>query len=200
MCQYKMRLTTKYILIFFTFIFLTFSVYGQDNNIIDLCVKGNLTIKLIRLDNELCYQIQKSKYSKTINLDRQNIIWKAFPQIVWTNDKYACALTFWTGPISYYLFLPLDKNVDLQYFTKNIVETDSINNNICFVDSVTDNSAIFTVQNLITKKKKLISAKLNEKNWIYPFYETIIMTKNTVKIITTIETLTLDIKEINIGT
>ena len=179
---------------------MAFSSYGQDSIIIDTYVKGNLNMQLFRYDNDLCYKIHKSDYNNTINLDKQNIVWKPFPTIIWTNDLYACVMTYWTGPLSYHLFLPLDEKVELQYITKDIEQTDSLNNNICFVDSLTDNNAIFTVQNLITKKKKSIFVKINEQNGIYPYYETIILTKNTAIIKTTIETLVIDIKEINNGT
>ncbi len=109
----------------------------------DIYTEDNLTIRLINSDSGVCIETVKGNFERIINLDKNKIAWKAFPSVIWANEQYACIMTFWTGPISYHLFLPTKDGLEIQYFTEDVERTDSINNNICYINTITDNAIFF---------------------------------------------------------
>lgn len=186
------------ILLVFVFFLLVVLAYGQDKVFLDEWSKGNVKVEMFRLDDELCFTVSKEDYSYTLNLNKENIVWKAMPEVKWISDIYVCVSTFWTGPFGHYAFLPLDDPYEMQYFSDiNILRMDSVNNNICIDDSIIpDNKIFFSIQNLVTKKKKTASTSINENNGVYPYYTDIIFSHDSVKIITRVDTLVVDIRDI----
>ncbi len=55
----------------------------------------------------------------------------------------------------------------------------------------------FTIQNLLNKRKKTTSIKIDKRNWVYPYYKEIIMTKDNLQIVTPIETKNINIEDIS---
>jgi hypothetical protein len=78
---------------------------------------------------------------------------------------------------------------------------DSTNNNIVYIDSVTENTnkVVFKVENLLTRRNKSVTFHIDRYNGNYPFYESIMLTKNKLKIKTAYENKIIDINEINNG-
>jgi hypothetical protein len=107
-------------------------------------------------------------------------------------------MTWWSQAESRHIFIPTKSTNELIYIDKDIEETDSINSNIVYIDSVfTDiNMVVFKAENLLTRKSKVLKLSINEKNGIYPYYDSILLTKNKLTITTATETRSIDIKEI----
>lgn len=140
---------------------------------------------------------QKREY----DLTKLNIPTKTPSEIQWANNEFACMMTWWSQAQSRHIFIPTKRTNELIYLDKDIEETDSLNNNIVYIDSVFNDSdnVMFKVENLLTRKSKVLELSTNEQNGIYPFYDKILLTKNKLTITTATEKKSIDIKEINNG-
>jgi hypothetical protein len=171
-------------------------------NVDDYMVLDKENIKIALRRNDGCCDwsiiqiIDEKEY--IINLEKEGIPQKQ-PELMWANDDFACFMTWWSQSLSIHVFIPLKKGNKMIYLDKDIKEMDTINNNIVYVDTVADKGekVIFAVENLLSRKsKKAYPIIINEKNGVYPFYESIIMTKEKVKILTRSNNQTINIKEI----
>ncbi len=108
-------------------------------------------------------------------------------------------MTWCSQAQSRHVFIPIKKSNDFIYFDKDIEETDSINNNIVYIDSVyiDQDKVVFKVENLLTRKSKILKLNISELNAIYPYYDKIILTRNKLTISTATEKKSIDINEIN---
>jgi hypothetical protein len=166
----------------------TYNEYKSDSVTIDL-KNDNFTVML-----------QIGGYRKEYDLSKLNIPTKT-PEIAWINNDFACMVTWWSQAQSRYIFIPTKRTNELIYLDKDIEETDSIYNNIVYIDSVYFNidKVVFKIENLLTRKSKPLELSINEQNGIYPFYDKILFTKNKLTIVTATEKKSVDIKEINNG-
>lgn len=140
---------------------------------------------------------QKKEY----DLTKLNIPTKTPSEIQWANNEFACMMTWWSQVQSRHIFIPTKRTNELIYLDKDIEETDSLNNNIVYIDSVFNDrdNVMFKVENLLTRKSKVLELSINEQNGIYPFYDKILLTKNKLTITTATKKKSIDIKEINNG-
>lgn len=167
------------------------NVYKSDNVSIDLKNDNFNFLILLTIGNEI----------REYDLSKLNIPTKTPSEINWANNEFACMMTWWSQAQSRYIFIPTKKTNELIYFDKDIEETDSVNNNIVYIDSIYNDfdKIVFKVENLLTRKSKILKLNINEQNGIYPYYDKIILTKNKLNIITATEKKSIDIKEINNG-
>lgn len=138
-------------------------------------------------------------FKREYNLNYLNIPLKTPIDINWINKDYVCIVTWSSQSQSRYVFVPTKPNNEFVYIDKDIEETDSINNNIVYIDSVYDilNKVVFKVENLLSRKSVSLEVSISETNGIYPYYEKIEMTKNDVKVIAKNEIRSIDITAID---
>lgn len=156
----------------------------------------------VKNDNFHFFVILKiGNYKREYDLTKLNIPTKTPDEVQWSNSEYACIMTWWSQSQSRHIFIPMKSTNELIYIDKVIEETDSINNNVVYVDSVYDNEnkVVFKVKNLLTRKSKSLELSINEQNSIYPFFDKLILTKNKLTMTTATEMKSIDIKEINNG-
>lgn len=167
------------------------NVYKSESVSIDLKNDNFNFLILLTIGNEI----------REYDLSKLNIPTKTPSEINWANNEFACMMTWWSQAQSRYIFIPTKKTNELIYFDKDIEETDSVNNNIVYIDSIYNDfdKIVFKVENLLTRKSKILELNINEQNGIYPYYDKIILTKNKLNIITATEKKSIDIKEINNG-
>lgn len=169
----------------------TYNVYKSDSVTID-----------VKNDNfDFVVLLSIGDFKKEFDLNKLNIPTKTPDQIQWINNEYACIMTWWSQAQSRHIFIPTKRTNELIYLDKDIEATDSVNNNVVYIDTVltSRDKLIFKAENLLTRKSKALEISINEKNGIYPFYDKITLTKNKVTIATQTATKSIDIKEINIG-
>jgi len=165
-----------------------YNVYKSDSVIID--VENN--------DFNFFILLTIGDFKHKYDLTKLNIPTKTPDDIQWANNEYACMMVWWSQSLSRHIFIPTKRTNELIYLDKDIEETDSINNNVVYVDTVFDSydTVIFTVENLLTRKTKSLTILINEQNWVYPFYDEILLTRNKLTIIAGNEKKTIDITEI----
>ena len=169
----------------------TYNVYKSDSVTID-----------VKNDNfDFVVLLSIGDFKKEFDLNKLNIPTKTPDQIQWINNEYAYMMTWWSQAQSRHIFIPTKRTNELIYLDKDIEATDSVNNNVVYIDTVlaSRDKLIFKAENLLTRKSKALEISINEKNGIYPFYDKIILTKSKLTIATATETKSIDIKEINIG-
>jgi hypothetical protein len=167
------------------------NVYKSDSVTIDVKYDNFNFFIVLTIGN------QKREY----DLTKLNIPTKTPSEIQWANNEFACMMTWWSLAQSRHIFIPTKRTNELIYLDKDIEETDSLNNNIVYIDSVFNDSdnVMFKVENLLTRKSKVLELSINEQNGIYPFYDKILLTKNKLTMTTASEKKSIDIKEINNG-
>jgi hypothetical protein len=140
-------------------------------------------------------------FKKEYDLTKLNIPTKSPDEIQWANSEYSCMMTWCSQSLSRHIFIPMKRTNELIYIDKDIEETDSINNNVVYIDSVyiENSKVVFKVENLLTRKHKTLELFINEQNSVHPFYDKINLTKNNLTITTSTEKKSIDIKEINNG-
>ncbi len=140
---------------------------------------------------------QKREY----DLTKLNIQTKTPDEIQWANNEYACMMTWWSQAQSRHIFIPTKRTNELIYLDKDIEEMDSINNNIVYIDSINYGigKVVFKAENLLTRKSKVLELSIKGQNSFYPFYDTLILTKNKLKITTASENKSISINEISNG-
>ncbi|MCC7521799.1 MAG: hypothetical protein IT220_09215 [Flavobacteriaceae bacterium] len=165
------------------------NVYKSDSVTIDI-KNDNFNFFIV-----LTIGSQKREY----DLTKLNIPTKTPCEIQWANNEFACMMTWWSQAQSRHIFIPTKRTNELIYLDKDIEETDSVNNNIVYIDSIYNDidKVVFKVENLLTRKSKTLELIINEQNGIYPFYDKIVLTKNKLSMTTATEKKSIDIKEIN---
>jgi hypothetical protein len=136
------------------------------------------------------------------DLRKMHIPTKTPNKLTWANNDYACMMVWWSQSQSRHIFVPTNPRNKFIYLDKDIEASDSINNNIVYIDSVyyEKDYVKFKVENLLTKKSKILELKYGEKNGSYPFYDSISLTKNKLEIFSQKENRKINISSINSGT
>lgn len=146
----------------------------------------SITIE-VRSDNFNYFILSNIKgLKKEYDLTKLNIPTKTPDEIEWINGDYACMMTWWSQAQSRHIFIPVKNENKFVYLDKDIEETDSINNNIVYIDTAfTDRDRIiFKAENLLTRKSKPLTISIGERNSVYPYYKIILLTKNKLTITT----------------
>jgi hypothetical protein len=121
--------------------------------------------------------ISRKNDSLTLDLNELHIPFKT-PEVTWVNKDFICISTWWSGPFARNLFIPLGKQLKAYiYIDKDIEWADSITNNVLYVDTVLNGQVNLVLENLLSRKKKLISFPLNPERSADTYYDSIQLTK-----------------------
>ena len=100
--------------------------------------------------------ISRKNDSMSLDLKALHIPFKT-PEVTWVNKDFVCISTWWSGPHARELFIPLGKQLkEYIYIDKDIEWTDSITNNVMYVDTVLNGQVKMILENLKSRKKKFI--------------------------------------------
>jgi hypothetical protein len=136
-------------------------------------------------------------FQQVYDLNKLHIPTKT-PELVWVNKDYACILTWWSQADARYIFVPTKRTNKMIFIDKTIEASDSISNNIVYIDTVlTADRIIFKAENLLNRKKITFPLRISNKNDIYPFYDEMLLERNKLTITVGNEEKIIDIKEIN---
>jgi hypothetical protein len=130
------------------------------------------------------FSIHISRKNDTLNLDLNalHIPFKT-PEVSWVNKDFICISTWWSGPFARNLFISLGKHLkEYIYIDKDIEWTDSISNNVLYVDTVLNGQVKLVLENLLSRKKKLISYPLNPEMPLDTHYDSLQFTKKQLTI------------------
>jgi hypothetical protein len=130
------------------------------------------------------FSIQIARKNDTLNLDLNalHIPFKT-PEVTWVNNDFICVSTWWSGPFARKLFIPLGKQLKAYiYIDKDIEWTDSITNNVLYVDTVLNDQVHLVLENLKSRKKNLISYPLNPERPLDTYYDSLQLTKKKLTI------------------
>mgnify|MGYP006871032434 CR=1 FL=1 len=130
------------------------------------------------------FSIHISRKNDTLNLDLNalHIPFKT-PEVTWVNNDFVCISTWWSGPFARKLFIPVGKQLKaFIYIDKDIEWTDSITNNVLYVDTVLNDQVNLVLENLLSRKKNLISYPLNPERPSDTYYDSLQLTKKKLTI------------------
>jgi hypothetical protein len=130
------------------------------------------------------FSIHISRKNDTLNLDLNalHIPFKT-PEVTWVNNDFVCISTWWSGPFARKLFIPVGKQLKaFIYIDKDIEWTDSMTNNVLYVDTVLNDQVNLVLENLLSRKKNLISYPLNPERPSDTYYDSLQLTKKQLTI------------------
>ncbi len=126
--------------------------------------------------------ISRKNDSLTLDLNALHIPFKT-PEVTWVNKDFICISTWWSGPFARNLFIPLGKHLkEYIYIDKDIEWTDSITNNVLYVDTVLNGQVNLVLENLKSRKNNLISYPLNLERPLDTYYDSLQLTKKQLTI------------------
>jgi hypothetical protein len=126
--------------------------------------------------------ISRKNDSLSLDLNALHIPFKT-PGVNWVNNDFICVSTWWSGPFARELFIPLGKQLKAYiYIDKDIEWTDSITNNVLYVDTVLNDQVHLVLENLKSRKKNLISYPLNPERPSDTYYDSLQLTKKKLTI------------------
>lgn len=137
------------------------------------------------LNNNFSYSIilTLGDNKQIFDLEKLGIPTKTPDEISWVNEDYACMMTWWSLSFSRHIFLPLKPENKFIFINKDIEATDSINSNVFYIDTVINNKMMtFKAENLLSRKSKKIDLMISPNNDMYPYYDSIKMTKSKIDI------------------
>lgn len=165
----------------------TYNVYKLGSTSIDVLTNNfSYSIILTLGDNKQIF-----------DLDKLGIPTKTPDEISWANKNYACMMTWWSLSFSRHIFIPLKPENKFIFIDKDIEATDSINSNVFYIDTVINNKMMtFKAENLLSRKSKKINLIISPNNDMYPYYDSIKMTKSKIDIFIQNKKNTLNIEGI----
>ncbi|MCB9222728.1 MAG: hypothetical protein H6582_01020 [Crocinitomicaceae bacterium] len=161
--------------------------------------KNGVRIDITNHQSGTNFIIRIKHYNDSLDIDL-NHLGNDFkePEVIWVNDKMICIAVWWSGPFGRNLFVPIHNELHSYiYINKDIELADSLTNNIVFVDTVINRSKlVLTTENLITRKKKSMDIEITDENDEYPFYDSLAINNQTLKVWINGKQKNLDLKTI----
>ncbi len=97
-----------------------------------------ITSKDSTFSRVLQWGIGDESWSEDLDALTQGEGYRIPPTLEWHNRDYICLMTNHTGPFSQHLFLPLRKDLKPRFYSEDVEYADSLDNFVCFIDSVDD--------------------------------------------------------------
>lgn len=163
------------------------NVYRKDSISIDVRIQDFNYVFFTTVGNtKHCY-----------DLAAMGIPTKSPDEIEWINKDYAAMMVWWSAEFNNYIFLPIDKKNKFFFINETIIASDSINNNIAYIDTVyQDKFQIqFQVQNLLSGKHKSVVLTYKDTLEIFPKFS-IEFRKHQVTVSNETEKKVLEISDI----
>lgn len=141
--------------------------------------KLNIAITNHNLQN-VSIHVHHQSESLHLDLNKLNIPFKT-PELSWYNDQMVAITTWWSGPFSRQLFIPLKSPLkNYVYINKDIQLADSASNTIVYVDSVIEKKSVFLVaKNLISEKEQVIEFSI-PPSLKYPYFDSLSIRNSTL--------------------
>ena len=127
-------------------------------------------------------QIIRKHEKLELDLNKLNIPWKT-PEVSWVNKDFICIDTWWSLSFARSIFIPLNGKLNKYIFIdKDIEGSDSATNQVVYVDTVINEELVLCAENLMTRKKKTIHLPITSANDLYPYYDSLRIYSQGVKV------------------
>lgn len=146
--------------------------------------KNGLRVRTINLDlRNYKIQITRKKEKLELDLNKLNIPWKT-PEVSWVNKDFICIDTWWSLSFARSVFIPLNGKLNKYIFIdKDIEGSDSATNQVVYVDTViNEKELVLCTENLLNRKKKTIQIPITSANALYPYYDSLRIYSQGVKV------------------
>lgn len=152
----------------------TYNEYKSENLSIDIT---NHNLQNFSID------VHRKRDSLRLDLNELNTPFKT-PSLDWVNPQMICISTWWSGPFSRKIFIPLKgKLQEFIYIDKDIRLTDSKTNRVVYMDTVIKNKRmILIIENLRTRRKQSIELNLPTMVDQYPYYDSLSINNSSLQI------------------
>ena len=127
--------------------------------------------------------VHRKRDSLRLDLNEINIPFKT-PSIDWINPQMICISTWWSGPFSRKIFIPLKgKLQEFIYMDKDIRLTDPKTNRVVYIHTVIKNKKMILItENLRTRRKQSIELNLPTMVDQYPYFDSLCIKNSSLQI------------------
>ena len=145
----------------------------------ELVNKKWINVSIINSANHFSMIVNRFGMKDSIDFDTEHISAKT-PDFVWMNNKFICITTWWSGPFSSSLIIPIKRGAEpYKYFVKGILTSDKLNNLVVFSEKIFGKEKIqFAIQNLETNKQQFVDWKIPSNHSEMPYCDSLCLKNN----------------------
>lgn len=145
----------------------------------ELVNKKWINVSIINSAEHFSMLVNRFGMKDSIDFDKEHISAKT-PEFEWMNSKYICITTWWSGPFSSSLIIPVKRGAEpFKYFVKGILTSDKGRNQVVFSERIFGKEKIqFAIENLETNKKQFVDWKIPSNKSEMPYCDSLILKNN----------------------
>lgn len=149
----------------------------------ELVNKKWISVSIINSAEHFSMLVNRSGIKDSIDFDKEHISAKT-PEFQWMNNKFICLTTWWSGPFSSSLIIPVKRDkVPYIYFVKGILASDKLTNQVVFSERIFGKEKIqFAIEQLATRKKQLVDWKIPANQSEFPYCDSLLLKNNQLVI------------------
>ena len=149
----------------------------------ELVNKKWINISIINSSYHFSMLVNRSGIMDSIDFDKEHISAKT-PEFEWMNNKFICITTWWSGPFSSSLIIPVKRGAEpFKYFVKGILTSDKLTNQVVFSERIYGKEKIqFAVENLETNKKQFVDWEIPANQLEFPYCDSLLLKNNQLVI------------------
>jgi hypothetical protein len=145
----------------------------------ELVNKKWINVSIINSADHFSMLVNRFGQKDSIDFDKEHISAKT-PEFEWMNNKFICITTWWSGPFSSSLIVPVKRGAEpFKYFVKGILTSDKIKNQVVYSERIFGNEKIqFAIENLETNKKQFVDWKISSNHPEMPYCDSLCLKNN----------------------
>jgi hypothetical protein len=145
----------------------------------ELVNKKWINVSIINSAEHYSMLVNRSGIKDSIDFDKEHISAKT-PEFEWMNNKFICVTTWWSGPFSSSLIIPVKRSAEpFKYFVKGILTSDKIRNQVVYSERIFGKEKIqFAIENLETNNKQFVDWKIPSNHPEMPYCDSLCLKNN----------------------
>ena len=145
----------------------------------ELVNKKWISVAIINSANHFSMLVNRFDMKDSIDFDKEHISAKT-PEFEWMNNEFICITTWWSGPFSSSLIIPVKRRAEpFKYFVKGILTSDKLRNQVVFSERIFGKEKIqFAIENLETNKKQFVDWKIPSNHSEMPYCDSLRLKNN----------------------
>jgi hypothetical protein len=149
----------------------------------ELVNKKWIKVSIINSANHFSMLVNRFDVKDSIDFDKEHITAKT-PEFVWMNNQFICITTWWSGPFSSSLIIPVKREKSpFIYFVKGIIASDVKHNHVVYSERIFGREKVrFAVEDLVSRKVQFIDWKIPSNQHDFPYCDSLVIKNKRLKV------------------
>jgi hypothetical protein len=149
----------------------------------ELVNKKWIKVSIINSSNHFSMLVNRFGVKDSIDFDKEHITAKT-PEFVWMNNQFICITTWWSGPFSSSLIIPVKREkFPFIYFVKGIIASDVKHNQVVYSERIFGRDKVrFAVEDLASRKVQFVDWKIPSKQNEFPYCDSLVLKNKRLNI------------------